>query len=170
MMTSEFGGLTHLDESGRARMVDVSDKPDTAREAVARCRVLMCPATLALIQAGEGPKGEVFGVARVAAIMAAKNTSSVIPMCHPIALTGVTVDFAIDTEAGAVEIEVAVRTTGPTGAEMEALHGAAAAGLTVYDMCKAVDKTMVIDQLRLVYKSGGKTGTFRREGEQAWKD
>lgn len=170
MMASESGGLTHLDEAGRARMVDVSDKPATAREAVARCRVLMRPDTLALIQTGEGPKGEVFGVARVAAIMAAKNTASVIPMCHPIALTGVTVDFAVDGEASAVEFEVAVRTTGPTGAEMEALHGAAVAGLTVYDMCKAIDKTMVIDQLRLVYKSGGKTGTFRREGERAWKE
>ncbi len=155
-------GLTHIDESGKARMVDVSDKPETVRKAVARCRVTMAPRTLALVQRGEGPKGEVFGVARVAAIMAAKNTSSLIPMCHPIALTGIDVDFAVDDEAFAVDVQVTVRTLGRTGAEMEALCAASVAALAIYDMCKAVDKSMVIGQLRLVFKSGGKSGVFRR--------
>lgn len=153
-------GLTHLDEAGKARMVDISDKPETRRKAVAECRITMDPSTLALIQRGEGPKGEVFGVARVAAIMAAKNTSSMIPMCHPIALTGIDVDFAADEQAGAVDVRVTVRTLGRTGAEMEALCGAAAAALTIYDMCKAVDRSMTIGQLRLVFKSGGKSGVF----------
>ena len=159
-------GLTHLDEAGKARMVDISDKPETHREAVAECRITMDRNTLALIQRGEGPKGEVFGVARVAAIMAAKNASSIIPMCHPIALTGIDVDFAADDQAGAVDVRVAVRTLGRTGAEMEALSGAAVAALTVYDMCKAVDRSMTIGDLRLVFKSGGKSGVFRREGDR----
>lgn len=158
-------GLTHIDESGKARMVDVSDKPETVREAAAECRVTMAASTLELIQKGEGPKGEVFGVARVAAIMAAKNTSSLIPMCHPIALTGIDVDFAIDEEACAVDIKVAVRTRGRTGAEMEALCGASMAALAVYDMCKAVDRSMVIGRLRLVHKSGGKSGVFVRAAD-----
>lgn len=159
-------GLTHLDEAGKARMVDISGKPETHRKAVAECRITMDPNTLALIQRGEGPKGEVFGVARVAAIMAAKSTSSIIPMCHPIALTGIDVDFAADDQVGAVDIEVTVRTQGRTGAEMEALCGAAVAALTVYDMCKAVDKSMTIGQLKLVFKSGGKSGVFCREEER----
>ena len=156
-------GLTHLDEAGKARMVDISDKPETYRKAVAECRITMDPGTLALIQRGEGPKGEVFGVARVAAIMAAKNTSSMIPMCHPIALTGIDVDFSADEQAGAVDVRVAVRTLGRTGAEMEALCGAAVAALTIYDMCKAVDRSMTIGQLRLAFKSGGKSGVFCRD-------
>jgi len=147
-------------------MVDISDKPETHREAVAECRITMDRNTLALIQRGEGPKGEVFGVARAAAIMAAKNASSIIPMCHPIALTGIDVDFAADDQVGAVDVRVAVRTLGRTGAEMEALSGAAVAALTVYDMCKAVDRSMTIGDLRLVFKSGGKSGVFRREGDR----
>jgi len=158
-------GLTHLDEAGKARMVDISGKPGTHREAVAECTIKMNPDTLALIQRGEGPKGEVFGVARVAAIMAAKSTSSIIPMCHPIALTGVDVDIAADETAGAVNVRVAVRTLGRTGAEMEALSGAAVAALTVYDMCKAVDRSMIIGDLRLVFKSGGKSGVFCRDND-----
>jgi len=158
-------GLTHLDEAGKARMVDISCKSETHREAEAECRITMNPDTLALIQRGEGPKGEVFGVARVAAIMAAKNTSSIIPMCHPIALTGVDVDFAADETAGVVDVRVAVRTLGRTGAEMEALSGAAVAALTVYDMCKAVDRSMIIGDLRLVFKSGGKSGVFCRDND-----
>ena len=158
-------GLTHLDEAGKARMVDVSDKSETYRTAVAECRITMNPNTLALIQRGEGPKGEVFGVARVAAIMAAKDTSSIIPMCHPIALTGVDVDFARDEAAGTVDVRVAVRTLGRTGAEMEALCAAAVAALTVYDMCKAVDRSMMIGELRLVFKSGGKSGVFCRDND-----
>lgn len=157
--------LTHLDEAGKARMVDISGKPETHREAVAECRITMNPNTLALIERGEGPKGEVFGVARVAAIMAAKNTSSIIPMCHPIALTGIDVDFVADETAGAVDVRVAVRTLGRTGAEMEALSGAAVAALTVYDMCKAVDRSMTIGDLRLVFKSGGKSGVFCRDND-----
>jgi len=158
-------GLTHLDEAGKARMIDISGKPETHREAVAECRITMNPNTLALAQRDEGPKGEVFGVARVAAIMAAKNTSSIIPMCHPIALTGVDVDFAADETAGVVDVRVAVRTLGRTGAEMEALNGAAVAALTVYDMCKAVDRSMTIGDLRLVFKSGGKSGVFCRDND-----
>lgn len=166
MVSGQPGGLTHLDEAGKARMVDISDKSETHREAVAECTITMDPGTLALVQRGEGPKGEVFGVARVAAIMAAKNTSSMIPMCHPIALTGIDVDFAADDEAGAVIVRVTVRTMGRTGAEMEALCAAAVAALTVYDMCKAVDRSMTIGQLRLVFKSGGKSGVFCRDEEE----
>jgi len=154
-----------MDEAGKARMVDISCKSETHREAEAECRITMNPDTLALIQRGEGPKGEVFGVARVAAIMAAKNTSSIIPMCHTIALTGVDVDFAADETAGAVDVRVVVRTLGRTGAEMEALSGAAVAALTVYDMCKAVDRSMTIGGLRLVFKSGGKSGVFCRDND-----
>jgi cyclic pyranopterin phosphate synthase len=156
-------GLTHLDEAGKARMVDVSAKPETVRVAVAICRVSMDRDTLALIQRGEGPKGEVLGVARIAAIMAVKNTPSIIPLCHPISPTGIEVDFVADDQASAVGIRVTVRTLGRTGAEMEALCGASVAALTIYDMCKAVDKAMTIGQLRLVFKSGGKSGVFCRE-------
>ncbi|MEW5865711.1 MAG: cyclic pyranopterin monophosphate synthase MoaC [Bacillota bacterium] len=161
--------LSHLDESGKARMVDVTGKPDTAREAQARCRVTMSPETLALVERGEGPKGEVFGVARVAAVMAAKNTSSLIPMCHSIPVTGVDVAFWTDAAGGTVDIQVTVKTFGKTGAEMEALCGACVAALTIYDMCKAQDRSMVIGDLRLVRKSGGKSGEFVREGEAPWK-
>lgn len=161
--------LTHLDGSGKARMVDVTSKPDTAREAQARCRVRMAPATLALAERGEGPKGDVFGVARVAAVMGAKSTSSLIPMCHPIPITGIDVDFRTDLASGVVDIQVTVRTFGKTGAEMEALTGACMAALTIYDMCKAVDRSMVIDDVRLVRKSGGKSGDFVREGEPSWE-
>jgi len=171
MGDSAFDGrLTHLDRSGKARMVDVTSKPDTAREARARCRVTMAPRTLAMVERGEGPKGEVFGVARVAAVMAAKSTSSLIPMCHPIPITGVDVAFRIDAAAGVVDIQVTVRTFGKTGAEMEALCGACLAALTIYDMCKAVDRSMVIGDVRLVRKAGGKSGEFAREGEEPWEE
>ncbi len=161
-------GLSHLDESGKARMVDITGKAETAREAVARCRVTMSPATLAAAERGEGPKGDVFGVARVAGIMAAKSASSLIPMCHPIPVTGVEVAFRPDPRAGTVEVQVAVRTFGKTGAEMEALCGASIAALTIYDMCKAMDRSMVVGDLRLVRKVGGKSGEFVREGEASW--
>lgn len=164
------GGLTHLDEAGKARMVDVTGKPDTAREARARCRIAMAPETLAMAERGEGPKGDVFGVARVAAVMAAKNASCLIPMCHPIPITGVDVAFKTDTAAGTVDVQVTVRTFGKTGAEMEALTGACVAALTIYDMCKAVDRSMVIGDVRLVRKSGGKSGEFVREGEEPWEE
>ena len=159
-------GLTHLDESGNARMVDVSMKPDTQRVAVARCRVSMSKFTLSMIKSGTGPKGEVFGTARIAAIMACKKTPDLIPMCHSIPVTGIDVAFRTDEESGIVEIQVTVKTAGKTGAEMEALSGAAVAALTVYDMCKAVDKSMTITDLRLVRKAGGKSGEFIRPGEE----
>jgi len=167
---TEGKALSHLDRSGKAKMVDVTEKPDTARKAVARCRITMAPKTLALAERGEGPKGEVFSVARIAAVMAAKRTSNLIPMCHPIPVTGIDVEFKTDAAAGAVDIQVSVTTFGKTGAEMEALVGASVAALTVYDMCKAVDRSMVVGDLRLVRKTGGKSGQYVREGEAPWKE
>ena len=150
-------GLTHLDAAGRATMVDVSDKPDTRREAVARGRVVMRPATLALILSGGVPKGDVLATARIAGIMAAKRTAELIPLCHPLSLSSVSVELAPSEDAAGIEIEARVRTTGPTGVEMEALVAASVAGLTLYDMCKAVDRTMRIDAVRVVAKSGGRS-------------
>jgi len=162
------GELTHLNERGQARMVDVGGKEDTRREAVARGEVAMRPETLDLILGGKVPKGEVFGVARVAGIMAAKKTSALIPLCHPLMLTGVDVRFRPDRARSRVEIEARVRTTGQTGVEMEALTAVSVAALTIYDMCKAVDREITIGAIRLVHKSGGKSGTFDREGETKW--
>ncbi|HEY8490922.1 MAG TPA: cyclic pyranopterin monophosphate synthase MoaC [Dehalococcoidia bacterium] len=150
--------LSHVDESGRARMVDVTAKADTVREAVARGTVTMQPSTLALIREGGIAKGDVLAVARVAGIMAAKRTHELIPMCHPLLLTGIDVDLTPDEAAGAVQISATVRTTGKTGVEMEALAAVSVAALTVYDMCKAVDRGMRIEGVRLVRKSGGKSG------------
>ena len=155
--------LTHLDEHGRARMVDVGHKDDTQREAVARGRILMKPETLALIQAGGIAKGDVLAVAQVAGIMAAKRTHELIPMCHPLLLTHVSLNFephpAGSSEGLAtIDISATVRTTGKTGVEMEALTAVSVAGLTIYDMCKAVDRAMQIDAVRLAKKSGGKSG------------
>ena len=157
--------LSHLDEQGHARMVDVGGKPDTGREAIAKGRVLMQPETLALIQAGGLPKGDVLPVAQVAGIMAAKRTHELIPMCHPLLLTHVGVEFRpleLGDEEGlaAFEITGTVRTTGKTGVEMEALTAVAVAGLTIYDMCKSVDRGMRLDAVRLVRKSGGKSGDW----------
>ncbi|RJQ30423.1 MAG: cyclic pyranopterin monophosphate synthase MoaC [Peptococcaceae bacterium] len=157
--------LTHLDDRGEARMVDVGGKGNTCREAVARGKITMRPETLQVVLAGKVPKGEVFGVARVAGIMAAKKTAGLIPLCHPLALTAVEVFFAPDEENSSIEIEARVRTVGPTGVEMEALTAVSAAALTIYDMCKAVDREMVIGAIRLSYKTGGKSGTFL-EGEK----
>jgi len=159
--------LTHFDESGRAKMVDVTTKQDTEREAVARGTVRMKPATLELIDQGKLAKGDVLAVAQVAGIMGAKQTSSVIPMCHPLLLTGVKMNFSLDRENSLVKIEARVKTTGKTGVEMEALTAVAIAGLTVYDMCKAVDKEMVIGEVRLMEKRGGKSGHYVRGGETA---
>jgi len=142
-------------------MVDVSAKAETHRVATARGRVVMLPETLALIVEGQLPKGDVFAVARLAGIMAAKQTSSLIPLCHPLAITGVEVNLTADASAPAVEIEATVRTTGQTGVEMEALTAVSVAALTVYDMCKAVERSMRIEDVRLVAKSGGKSGDFR---------
>ncbi|MDR7868125.1 MAG: cyclic pyranopterin monophosphate synthase MoaC [Sporomusaceae bacterium] len=154
--------LTHFNQSGRARMVDVSVKNDTQREAVAEGRVTMLPATLALIKAGGVGKGDVLGVAQVAGIMAAKQTWQLIPMCHPLLLTGVDIGFSIDEAASAIDIVATVRTTGKTGVEMEALTAVSVAALTIYDMAKAVDKGMVVEYVRLAAKSGGKSGNYVR--------
>jgi cyclic pyranopterin phosphate synthase len=158
-MTSE-SRLSHIDDAGRARMVDVSPKDETMRVAVARGRVLMQQETLRLLLRGEIAKGNVLTTAQVAGIMAAKHTHELIPMCHPLLLTGIDVDLTPDEGANSVEITATVRTTGKTGVEMEALTAVTVAGLTVYDMCKAVDKGMRIDSVRLVRKSGGKSGDY----------
>lgn len=158
-MADSTTGLSHLDARGAARMVDVSEKAETVREAVAEASVVMLPSTLALIQGGGLPKGDVLAVARVAGVMAAKQTSTLIPMCHPLAITGVTID--LDPEGGdRLHITARVKTTGKTGVEMEALTAATVAALTVYDMCKAVDKGMRIEGVRLLEKRGGKSGQW----------
>lgn len=161
-----MSGLTHLDEQGRARMVDVGAKPETERVAIARGEVQMKPETLALIQSGGVPKGDVIGVARVAGIMAAKKTGELIPLCHPLPITQASVDFAFDEAGSRVLIEARVSTVGKTGVEMEALTACSVAALTIYDMAKAVDKGMVISAVRLVKKTGGKSGTYLRPGEE----
>jgi cyclic pyranopterin phosphate synthase len=153
------GKLTHFDDQGRAAMVDVSQKPDTARTAVARGRITMLPETLALITDGKIGKGDVLGVARLAGIMAAKKTSDLIPLCHPLLISKVTVDLT-PAPPDAIEIEALVKLTGQTGVEMEALTAVTVAALTVYDMCKAVDRGMTIEAVRVVHKSGGKSGTY----------
>jgi cyclic pyranopterin phosphate synthase len=153
-----FGRLSHVDAQGRARMVDVSDKADTKREATAAGRITMRRETLALIQSGGVPKGDVLAVAQIAGVMAAKRTHDLIPMCHPLALTGIDVTLTPNEARSCVDIEATVRTTGKTGVEMEALTSVTVAALTVYDMCKAVDRAMKIEQVRLRRKTGGKSG------------
>ena len=160
--------LTHLDEQGRVRMVDVGQKAVTRREALARGAVRMEPATLAAIMGGQLKKGEVLAAARIAGIMAAKRTHELIPLCHQLPLELVEVDFRADQEYSLLEIQARAVTTARTGVEMEALVAASAAALTVYDMAKAIDRAMVIDGIRLVMKSGGRSGTFSRRGEAAW--
>lgn len=155
--------LSHVDAEGRARMVDVTAKDVTARIAVARGSVHMRPETLALIVEKKVEKGDVFSVARVAGIMAAKKTPELIPMCHPLNITSVEIDLAPKQNPARVEIEAVVKVSGRTGVEMEAMTAVSAAGLTIYDMCKAVDREMVIGEIRLVKKSGGKSGTFIRK-------
>ena len=152
--------LTHFDAAGQAHMVDVGDKPATRRVAVATGRISMLPSTLATVQAGQAKKGDVLGVARIAAIQGAKRTSELIPLCHPIALTRVAVEFTIDGSASAVICEARAETHGPTGVEMEALTAVQVALLTIYDMCKAVDRGMVIGDVRLLEKHGGRSGSF----------
>ncbi len=158
-----FLGLSHLTPSGEARMVDVSPKKETAREAVAQVIVKMRPATLQAIRAGQTAKGDVLGVARTAGIMAAKRTPDLIPLCHPLRITGCDVSFALDDKRSTVTIQARVRTVDKTGVEMEALTAAAVAGLTVYDMVKAVDRGIVLTGLSLLEKSGGKSGVWRRK-------
>jgi len=157
--------LSHVDRRGRARMVDISDKDETKREAVARGVITMRSETLRLIQQGSLPKGDVLAAARLAGVMAAKRVPDLIPLCHPLLLTSAEIEFTPVERAGRLDIESRVRITGRTGAEMEALTAVAVAALTVYDMCKAVDKAMVIGSIRLVAKKGGKSGTYRRPGE-----
>jgi cyclic pyranopterin phosphate synthase len=156
--------LTHFDESGRARMVDVSEKAVTLRTATATAKVLVNPETMQLIKEGRIAKGDVLGVAQVAGVMAAKKNAALIPMCHPIAITGVDIDFEIDEEAPAIIIEATVRCKGETGVEMEALTAASVTALTIYDMCKAVQKDIEITDIYLLSKTGGKSGDYRRGG------
>ena len=156
--------LTHFNEEGRAKMVDVSEKSTTVRQATAMARVRMNKSTLERIRQGGMAKGDVLAVAQVAGIMAAKQTAQMIPMCHPLALSGVDISFRFETEA--LVLRATVRCTGQTGVEMEALHAASVAALTVYDMCKAVQKDMEITDLRLLQKSGGKSGDYYKEEDQ----
>ena len=152
--------LSHLDAGGNARMVDVSDKPATRREARAEAFVRMAPSTLRLIETGDHKKGDVLTVARVAGIQAAKRCAELIPLCHPLQLSGIDVDIKLDAAHERVHIRTACRVTGATGVEMEALAAASVAALTVYDMCKAVDRGMVIEGVRLLHKSGGRSGEW----------
>ena len=157
------GKLTHLDAAGRPKMVDVTEKPDTEREAIAKGRVVMKAATLDLIKKGAVAKGEVLSVAQLAGIMAAKQTPHLIPLCHPLLIGEVKVEFELDEKNSAIDITATVKSTGKTGVEMEALTATAVAALTIYDMCKAVDRGMQIENIRLVRKSGGKSGTIELE-------
>ncbi|HET6264671.1 MAG TPA: cyclic pyranopterin monophosphate synthase MoaC [Usitatibacter sp.] len=153
--------LTHFDERGAARMVDVAAKPETHRVAVAGGSIRMLPATFALVRAGTAKKGDVLGVARVAGIQAAKRTSELIPLCHPVALTSVAVDFTLDEGASRVDCTATVECTARTGVEMEALIAVQVALCTIYDMCKAVDRGMTMEAIRLLEKRGGKSGTYK---------
>jgi cyclic pyranopterin phosphate synthase len=155
--------LTHINEQGRAKMVDVSSKEETLREAVAYGCVYMKRETLQRIKEGTIKKGDVLSVAQVAGIMASKKTSDIIPMCHPIMISGCDINFNFNFDENKVEITSTVKTTGQTGVEMEALTAVAAAGLTIYDMCKAIDREMIVSNIMLMKKSGGKSGTFERK-------
>ena len=154
--------LTHFDKSGKARMVDVSEKAVTSRVAIASGSISMKAETIKMIEQGKVEKGDVLGVARVAGIMAAKKTPELIPMCHPLNISSITIDFEIDTKRNRIGITTTAKVTGQTGVEMEALTGTSIAALTIYDMCKAVDKEMVIGEIMLLEKSGGKSGHFKR--------
>jgi cyclic pyranopterin phosphate synthase len=153
--------LSHIDENGQARMVDVSDKPSTARRAIAEGFISMRPETLALVETGQAKKGDVIGAARIAGIMAAKRTHELIPLCHPLAITKATVDFDLSHAPPGIRVTAAVKVSGPTGVEMEALTAVSIACLTLYDMLKAADKSMIIEGVRLLEKEGGKSGAFK---------
>jgi cyclic pyranopterin phosphate synthase len=163
-MSSE--ALTHLDADGRARMVDVGAKPETSREATARAVVRMTPTTAAAVLAGDAPKGDVIGTARLAAIQAAKRTDELIPLCHTLPLNGIDVDIDVDAEAGTVIVTATARVYARTGVEMEAMVGCAAGALCVYDMVKGIERGVVIDRVELLEKSGGRSGTWRRDEQQ----
>ncbi|NWF98532.1 MAG: cyclic pyranopterin monophosphate synthase MoaC [Nitrospirae bacterium] len=154
--------LTHIDEKGRAKMVDVSQKPSTERKAIASGMIFLKPETLRLILDGKMPKGDVFSVARVAGIMAAKKTCELIPLCHPLNITSINIDFSPDEKSNSIKIISEVKITGQTGVEMEALTAVSVAALTIYDMCKAVDKDIIISEIMLIEKYGGKSGTYKR--------
>ena len=158
-----MSAFTHLDSKGQVRMVDVTDKAATVREATAHGVIRMTPRIIKQIQSGSIAKGNVLETARIAGIMAAKKTADIIPMCHPLAITHAAVDLELQPEKHAVEISATVRLTGKTGVEMEALMAVSAAALTLYDMCKALDKGMVISDICLLEKSGGKSGTYKME-------
>ena len=155
--------LTHFNAAGEAHMVDVGDKAETERVAVAEGRIRMAPETLARIRAGDHAKGDVLGIARVAGIMGSKRTADLVPLCHPLPLTNLEVDLTPEDDPAAIRVEATARTTGRTGVEMEALTAVQVALLTIYDMCKAVDRGMVMDGVRLLEKRGGKSGTWRAE-------
>jgi cyclic pyranopterin monophosphate synthase len=157
--------LTHVDRSGRPRMVDVSDKPDTARRAVAEAEVAVSDETMSLVIDGGGPKGDVLGVAELAGVMGGKRTSELIPLCHPLALTDLVVAVTPDRTSGVLRVRAEAATTGPTGVEMEALTAASVAALTIYDMVKGVERGVEIRSVRLVSKTGGKSGEWRRPSE-----
>jgi len=156
-------GFSHMDSDGNARMVDVSDKNDSLRTAIVRCLVRVSPETLNLLKENALPKGDVLTTAKVAGIQAAKRTADLIPMCHPLPISYVDIRFTVHDTDSTIELECEVRTTYKTGVEMEALVGVQTAAATIYDMCKAVQKDIIIDACRLVFKSGGKSGTFRAE-------
>jgi cyclic pyranopterin phosphate synthase len=158
-------GLSHIDAGGNARMVDVSDKPDSLRIAIAEAAVSMQPETLQLIAAGGHKKGDVLTVARIAGIQAAKHCAELIPLCHPLALSGIEVDIVLDADRSRAHITTTCRVRGTTGVEMEALTAASVAALTIYDMCKAVDRGMTIGDVRLLHKSGGRSGDWNADGE-----
>ena len=155
--------LTHFDSSGQAHMVNVGDKPNTHRIAIATGSISMLPATFDLVEAGNHKKGDVLGIARIAGIQASKKTSELIPLCHPLALSHVSVQFELDRKTSSIRCQVQAETTGPTGVEMEALTAVQVALLTIYDMCKAVDRGMVMGDVKLLEKSGGKSGTWTAE-------
>ncbi len=155
--------FSHLDKQGKAKMVDITEKPITKRKAIARGSVYMKPETLKLIEDKKIPKGDVFCVAKIAGIMAAKNTGNIIPMCHPLNITSVDIEFNIDNQKSKIDIESQVKIVGQTGVEMEALTAVSAAALTIYDMCKAVDKEMIISDIMLIEKRGGRSGGYVRK-------
>ena len=161
-MRDEPAQLTHLDGSGRARMVDVGEKPATERRAVARAMVRVTPLTAEAVLAGDAPKGDVIGVARIAGIQAGKRTAELIPLCHPLALSFIGVEGEVDAAAGTITLTAEAHTTGPTGVEMEAMTAAAVAALTVYDMIKGIDRSAEIAEVTLLEKSGGRSGLWRR--------
>ena len=156
-------GFSHMDSDGNARMVDVSAKNDSQRTAIVRCLVRLAPETLSLLKENALPKGDVLTTAKVAGIQAAKRTADLIPMCHPLPISYVDIRFTVNDDDSTIELECEVRTTYKTGVEMEALVGVQVASATIYDMCKAVQKDIIIDACRLVFKSGGKSGTFKAD-------